>query len=232
LYGLLLYIVALYVDDSILVGKQGEFIQIFKSALSKRFEIEDLGPAGWLLGCRIERARSKRIIRLGQEQYITDILDEFNMSSSLPVGTPMAAKPSIEVISDQPPDKQLFPFPTLIGKLLYCSNCTRPDITIVVNHLSRYMGIPTVNHWAHAKRVLRYLNGTRPFGLTFNGNISQDPVMWQDSSFGDGDNMRSRTEFVAMMCGAPIVWGSKPRGGRIHGHLCYSPRGSFPPSSH
>ena len=43
MYGLLLYITALYVDDSILVGKQGEFIQIFKTALSKRFEIEDLG---------------------------------------------------------------------------------------------------------------------------------------------------------------------------------------------
>jgi len=33
--------------------------------------------------------------------------------------------------------------------------------------------------------------------------------MWQDSSFGDGDNKRSRTGFIAMMCGAPEVWGSK-----------------------
>ena len=161
MFGLLLYIIALYVDDSILVGKQGEFISIFKTALSKRFEIEDIGPAGWLLGCRIERDKSKRILRLGQEQYITNILDELKMSSSLPIGTPMASKPSLEVNSDQPLDKQSFPFPTLIGKLLYCSNCTRPDITIVVNHLSRYMAIPTVNHWAQAKRVLRYLNGAR-----------------------------------------------------------------------
>jgi hypothetical protein len=177
MHGLLLYIIALYVDDSILVGKQGEFIQIFKTALSKRFEIEDLGPAGWLLGCKIERDKSKRILRLGQEQYITDILDEFNMSSSLHAGTPMAAKHSIEANSDQPLDMQLFPFRALIGKKLYCSNCTRPDITTVVNHLSRYMGIPTLNHWAQAKRVLRYLNGTRSFCLTSNRSISLDPIM-------------------------------------------------------
>ncbi len=62
-----MYIVALYVDDSILVGKKGDFIQLFKIALAKRFDIEDLGPACWLLGCRIERDRGKRIIRIGQE---------------------------------------------------------------------------------------------------------------------------------------------------------------------
>jgi len=209
MYGLLLCIIALYVDDSILVGKQGEFIQIFKTALSKQFEIEDLNSAGWLLGCKIERDRSKRILRLGQEQYITDILDEFNMSFSLLVGTPMASKPSLEVNSDQPLDKQSFMFPTLIGKLMYCSNCIRPDITNIVNHLSRYRGTPTINHWAQAKSVLIYLNGTRSSCLTFNRNISLDPIMWQGSLFGDGDNMRSRMEFIAMMCGAPVVWGSK-----------------------
>ncbi len=131
------------------------------------------------------------------------------MSSSLVVGTPMLSKPSLEVNSDQPLNKQSFPFQALVGKLMSCSNCTRPDITTDVNHLSRYMATSTVNHWAQTKRVLRYLNGTTSFCLTFNGNISLDPIMWQDSSFGDGDNRRSKTGFIAMMCGAPVVWGSK-----------------------
>jgi hypothetical protein len=34
-------------------------------------------------------------------------------------------------------------------------------------------------------------------------------IMWQDSSFADGDNMRSRTGFVAMMCGGTVAWGSR-----------------------
>ena len=71
------------------------------------------------------------------------------------------------------------------------------------------MGTPTLNHWARAKRVLRYLNGIKSFSLTFNGNISLDPIMWQDSSFGNGDRRRSRTGFIAMMCGAHVVRGSK-----------------------
>ncbi len=67
----------------------------------------------------------------------------------------------------------------------------------------------TVQHWDHAKRVLRYLNGTKTLSLNFNGSISAEPIMWQDSSFGDGESRRSRTGFVAMMCGGPVVWGSK-----------------------
>ena len=45
IYDILLYILGVYVDDSILVGKAGEFILKFKSDLAARFEIEDLGPA-------------------------------------------------------------------------------------------------------------------------------------------------------------------------------------------
>jgi hypothetical protein len=33
--------------------------------------------------------------------------------------------------------------------------------------------------------------------------------MWKDSSFGDGVSRRSRTGFIAMMCGGPVVWGIK-----------------------
>jgi len=66
-----------------------------------------------------------------------------------------------------------------------------------------------VLHWTQVKRILRYLNGTKSLCLCFNGNISFEPIIWQDSSFADGDDMRSRTGFIAMMCGAPVVWGSK-----------------------
>ena len=178
-HGNLLYIVALYVDDSILVGRKGKFIKNFEAALSQKFEIEDLSLAYCLLGCRIDRDRGKRILRLGKEQYVTDILEYFNMSSSAIVGTPMAARLSLEADSDQPFDTQAYMFPSLIGKLLYCSNCTCPDIITIVNHLSIYMATPTISHWAQAKRILRYLNGTKSLCLAFNGSISLYPIMWQ-----------------------------------------------------
>jgi hypothetical protein len=71
------------------------------------------------------------------------------------------------------------------------------------------MSHPTVKYWEQVKRFLRYLKGTMDLCLTFNGEISTDMVMWQDSSYVDGENKRSMTSFIAMMCGGPIVWGIK-----------------------
>jgi hypothetical protein len=183
----------------------GKFIPYFKAAFSERFEIEDLGPATWLLGCRIHRNRENRTLEVGQEHDVSEIINKFGMTSSTPIGTPMVAKVVSKPRHDEPLDTKMFPFPTLVGKLVYNLNCTRPDITVAVNHLSRYMSKCTLHHWDQAKRILRYLNGTRTFCLTFNVNISSEAIMWHDSSFGDGENMRSRTGFLAMVCGGPVV---------------------------
>ena len=123
--------------------------------------------------------------------------------------TPMAAKQSTKPSTNDLLDKKLFPFAKLIGKLLYCSNYTRPDITMAVNHLSRRMTSATTRHWEQAKRVLRYLSRTRHLSLTFNGRLPLRLLMWQDSSLRDDEARRSRTWYVAMMCGSAIAYASK-----------------------
>ena len=205
----LLYILAVYVDDCILVGRDGPFFINFKTAFSARFDIEDLGPAAWLLGCCIVRDRAHRTLTLGQSQYADDILSHFGMSSCHPSPTPMTSKLSSTDILDSPLDTKAFPFSSLIGKLLYCANMTRPDISAAVSYLSRFMSSPTERHWEMAKRVLRYVSGTKDYCLTFTGTISTNLLIWQDSSFADGVDRRSRTGFIAMMSGGPVSWSSK-----------------------
>jgi hypothetical protein len=36
--------------------------------------VQDLGPVFWFLGMTIERDRGNRIIRIGQRQYVLDML--------------------------------------------------------------------------------------------------------------------------------------------------------------
>jgi hypothetical protein len=197
----LIYILVVYVDESILAGKAGKFFTDFKTSFSERFEIEDLGPASWLLGCRIYRDREKRILRLSQDQYVSEITEEFGMGSSTLEGKPIAAKVVSKLRSDKLLNTKMFSFPTLIGKLLYRPECTRPEITADVNHLNRYISKCTMHHMDQAKRPLRYVSGTRPLCFTLNENISSEGIMWQDSSFGNGENRRSRTRLLGMMCG-------------------------------
>jgi hypothetical protein len=60
-----LYVLALYVDDNIIVGPTGSFIVGFKSAFGVRFNVQDLGPMSWLLGMTVERDCGNRIIMIG-----------------------------------------------------------------------------------------------------------------------------------------------------------------------
>jgi hypothetical protein len=73
------------------------------------------------------------------------------------------------------------------------------------------MSPPAIKHKEQATRILRYLKGTIDLCITFIGKISTEMSIWQDSSFADGDDMRSRMGFVAMICESVVVWGSRLR---------------------
>jgi hypothetical protein len=85
-----LYILALYVDDNIIVGQAGRFIVGFKSAFGVRFNVHDLGPLSWLLAMTIELDRGNRIIKIGQHEYVLDMMERFNMLDCKPLGSPIA----------------------------------------------------------------------------------------------------------------------------------------------
>lgn len=200
------YILALYVDDSILVGPAGPFIVEFKREFGKRFNIQDLGAVSWLLGMSVIRDRENRTLHLSQEQYVLDMLELFNMTDCKPAGTPLESK---EIAGDDSPLPDSTPYKSLIGKLLYASSCTRPDITMAVSHLSRFMAKPQVKHWDQAKRILRYLKGTAHYGLTYGAAGSVTPEFFQDASYADEEGALSRTGLVAMLGGAAVNWGSQ-----------------------
>ena len=69
----------------------------------------------------------------------------------------------------------------IIGALQYLG-LTRPDIAFAVNRLSQFMQKPTTNHWAAAKRLLRYLKQTM-----FHGILLQKHDQFQLKTSSDAD---------------------------------------------
>ena len=59
------------------------------------------------------------------------------------------------------------PYASVVGSLMYVQTCTRPDISFAVGMLGRYQNNPGMDHWKAAKKVMRYLQGTKDFMLTF-----------------------------------------------------------------
>jgi hypothetical protein len=65
----------LYKDDILLIGNDIRMMEVVKSLLRKSFSMKDLGEAAYILGIKIYRDRSKRLIRLSQDAYIDKILN-------------------------------------------------------------------------------------------------------------------------------------------------------------
>jgi uncharacterized protein YaiE (UPF0345 family) len=53
-----------------------------KASLKKSFTMKDLGEASYILGIKIYRGRSNRLIGLSQSSYINKVLNRFNMNES------------------------------------------------------------------------------------------------------------------------------------------------------
>ena len=72
----------LYVDDILLMGNDIELLDNIKAYLNKSFSMKDLGEAAYILGIKIYRDRSRRLIGLSQSTYLDKILKKFNMDQS------------------------------------------------------------------------------------------------------------------------------------------------------
>ena len=87
------------------------------------------------------------------------------MEECRPMTTPMIANwKKIDMSDDDEVNPTLYRL--LIGSLMYLVN-TRPDICYAVNTLSQFMLEPKRAHWAAARHVLRYLQGTIELGLKY-----------------------------------------------------------------
>lgn len=56
----------------------------------------------------------------------------------------------------------------IVGSLMYAMVCTRPDIAFAVGYIGRFALKPRESHLKAAKRILRYLQGTKEYGLVLN----------------------------------------------------------------
>ena len=78
---------------------------------------------------------------------------------------------------------KIIPYAFVVGSLIYAQVYTRPDIAIVVSVLGRYLSDPRQSHWKAAKKVLRYLQGTKNLMLTYRHTKTLEVVGFSDSNY-------------------------------------------------
>ncbi|KAL0387727.1 UNVERIFIED_CONTAM: Retrovirus-related Pol polyprotein from transposon RE2 [Sesamum radiatum] len=199
-------IVSLYVDDLIYTGNNEKMIQVFKEDMMKTFEMSDLGLMHFFLG--IEINQEKEGIFICQRKYTETLLKKFKMESCKTVTTPLVTGEKYQKEDgSQKVDGSMYR--SLIGSLLYLT-ATRPDIMFATCLLSRFMQSPSQVHYAAAKRILRYLRGTKDFGIWYKSTNDAKLVGYTDSDWaGSVDDMKSTSGYTFSLGSGIFSWASK-----------------------
>ena len=72
--GYAIVFLVLYVDDILMFGNDISMLTSVKLWLSKTFLMKDLGNASYILGIKIYRDRSGKLIGLSQSIYVAGVL--------------------------------------------------------------------------------------------------------------------------------------------------------------
>jgi len=123
------------------------------------------------------------------------------------VDSPMA--PGILEKRKEDEAKVNFPLRELVGSLLYLAKGTRPDIAYPVGVLSRYVNDVGPTHVAAAKRILRYIAGTKNMGITYSPDANPLLEVYSDASYAEVGDRKSTSGNIYFLNGGPIDWFSK-----------------------
>jgi hypothetical protein len=182
----------------------------FKKLVSDRFLMDDLGPANSLLGMKI--TRHDKFLTLSQGRYVSEILDEYNLSACRTVPTPMIPNTRLEPASEA----DLAEFSALnisyrraIGSLNYLSVSTRPDIAFAVSQLSQHLERPGIVHWRAFLHLLRYLSGTKDYSIRVGGGDGVFRIYTDADWANCSETRRSYSGYLVTWGDSILAWKAK-----------------------
>ena len=126
-------ILSLYADDILIAGNDKKLIDVTKKWLSSNFEIKDMREANYVLGVKILKDNSKRLLGLSQETYIKKRLKCYHMHDYKPMDTPVERNLSLSLdmctkTLEEKGQMSKIPYSSVVESMMYVMMCTRPDI--------------------------------------------------------------------------------------------------------
>lgn len=197
--------IIIHVDDMLVAGTDLEIINQVYFNLAKHFQVKDLGSAKFFLGISITQDKDGNFL-LDQEHYIKKIATEAGLIDAKPSRYPLDE--GYYKIQDENLLQDNKEYRKLIGKLLYISTNSRPDISSSISILSQKVTKPSSTDLNEVKRVIRYLLSTKDFKLKLiHQNQDQNLVFYSDANWAeDRITRKSNSGFIGFVNGGTISW--------------------------
>jgi hypothetical protein len=210
-------VIVVYVDDCLFFSPKSTTIDTVIASLSKIFKLKDEGDVSAFLGVQITKDSHNRTISFTQPGLINQIIRDVGiLTSSKGKETPVDS--ILHPDLDGPSRVENWNYRSVIGKLNYLANNTRPDISMAVHQCARFTSAPKALHELAVKRIIRYLLATKSKGLSLRPTTTMTLDMFVDADFAGRwhkefshlrDNVLSRTGYVITFCGCPVSWASR-----------------------
>jgi hypothetical protein len=156
-------IMVVYTDDCLIFAQNDSVIDTLIKVLSDTYLLEDQGTVNDYLGTWITKDPKTKTIHMVQPGLIESILNDLH----LPVGSKAKDTPALGILYPDKgghPRKDQWNYRSVIGKLNFLVQHTRPDITFAVHQCARFSSQPTALHELAVKRIGWYLLQTKDKG--------------------------------------------------------------------
>jgi hypothetical protein len=167
--------------------------------------MKDLGDLHYFLG--IEVIRTPEGILINQRHYVLSMLFKFGMADCKSILTPLDR--SVKHCPDSGKVCDPTRFRRIIESLIYLT-ITRPDLSYPVGVISQYMVRPTKEHLQSVLRILRYVSGTKDWGLLYRACTTMQLADYTDADWADSAaDRRSASGYAFSIRSAAVAWSSK-----------------------
>ena len=212
-------IFVVYVDDGLAFDSSGDNLDEFIQELRDTgLNIEDMGHPSDYIGVNL--SKDKDTFHFTQRALIDSIIDDVGLTNSKKVkSVPAKSSQILQAFPESPPFDGPFNFRSVVGKLNYLAQTTRPDIMQAVHSIAKYASNPKREHGDAIMYLAMYLIKTRHIGLKFKPDPSKGFEDYCDADFigqydkdystVDPSTAKSRSGWIIFYANCPIVWASK-----------------------
>ena len=189
----------------------------FIEALNADYPTVDMGQIEFYLKQAITTDPETKEYSISQEAHVQKMLKNSDMSQCKSVPLPFSkglfdqilkqgrAAP-VDTKSDPPTDATNYR--SALGSCNFPAVMTRPDISNTVSVLQRFQQNPRTSHLKAVKHLQKYLQGTKHYGICYDGSRVQLSAKVDAAWADDVDTAESQYGWVVMLCGGPVSWKS------------------------
>ena len=225
-----LLIIALYVDDLLILGSTREIIANFVQQLQTKYKLKHFGSVSEYLGIHFDRPILHET-NFHQTPYCHQLVSDFKLGRSSGRDIPITPKEDLHAdrtitelendcfISVTNPEKLLDErgialYQHGVGCLQWLSIASRPDINLCVNRLQHKNHSPTYDDYEKLLHCIKYLkkHPNRPLRYTKSAPTPTTPLtlsLFYDASYSQTSDEKGITGYVLYVNNNLITWGSK-----------------------